>query len=149
MALQTCLCICVHVETHIGSYTRLNYIDWHHIYQKGDGANIKHARCRRLYDQQITIRQGIFYGLPELDLAFSECQPAIQIVRHALFKRVFRVDIRRNKFERYTGCVSYVFIIQSMQWKSSEMCFGMNMRRLNKTKNVHIFRRFCFTCFFI
>ena len=41
-----------------------------------------------------------------------------------------------GKFKRYTGCVSYVFIIQSMQWKSSEMCFGMNMHRLNKTKNV-------------
>ena len=56
--------------------------DWHHIYQKGDGANAKQERCRHLYDQQITVGQGIFCGLPELDLAVSECQPAIQIVRH-------------------------------------------------------------------
>ena len=35
-----------------------------------------------------------------------------------------------------------------MQWKSSEMCFGMNIRRLNETKKVDFFRRFCLTCFF-
>ena len=87
----------------------------------------------RLYDQQITMGQGIFCGLPELHLSFSECQTAIQIVRHTLFKRDFMVDFRWNQFKRYTGCVSYVFIIQSMQWRSSEMCFGMNIRRLNKT----------------
>ena len=82
------------METQIGSYTWLNNIDWHHTYEKEDSANAKHERCHRLYDQQITMGQGIFCGLPELDLAFSECQPAIQIVRHALFKRVFRVDFR-------------------------------------------------------
>ena len=106
MALQTCLFICIHVETQLGSYTRLNYIDWHHIYQKDDGTNAKHERCRHLYDQQITMGQGIFCGLPELDLAFSECQPAIQMVKHALFKQVFRVDFLYNKFKRYTGYVS-------------------------------------------
>ena len=31
------------------------YIDWHHIYQKDDGANAKHESCRRLCDQQITM----------------------------------------------------------------------------------------------
>ena len=62
-------------------------------YQKDDGANTKHERCRRLYDQQITMGQGIFCRLPELDLAFSECQPAIQIVRHALFKRVDKISL--------------------------------------------------------
>ena len=51
VALQTCLCICIHVETQIVSYTRLNDVDWHHIYQNDDGANAEHERCRRLYDQ--------------------------------------------------------------------------------------------------
>ena len=65
-----------------------------HLYQKDDGANAKRERCRHLYDQQITMRQDIFSGLPERDLAFSECQPAIQTMRHALFKPVFRVDFQ-------------------------------------------------------
>ena len=91
MALQICLRICIHVETRTGSDIRLNDIDWHHIYQKNDGANAKRERCSRFYDQRIMMGQGIFCGLPELDLTFFECQPAIQIVRHALFKRVFRV----------------------------------------------------------
>ena len=40
-----------------------------------------------------------------------------------------------------------MFIIQSMQWKLSEMCFGMNIRCLNKSQNA-FFRRFCFTRIF-
>ena len=64
------------------------------IYQKDDGANTKHERCHRLYAQLITMGQGIICGLLELDLAFSECQPEIQIVRQALFKWVFKVDLR-------------------------------------------------------
>ena len=49
---------------------------------------------------RITMGQGIFYGLSELDLAFSECQPGIQIMRHALFRQVFRVDLRQNRFKQ-------------------------------------------------
>ena len=70
--------------------------------------------------------EAIFCGLPELDLAFLRCQPSIQIVRHALFKKVFRVVFQSNKLKRHTGCVSYVFII---------MCFGVSICCLNKTKN--------------
>ena len=41
------------METQIGN-TRLNYIDWHHIYQKADGANANRERCHCFYDQRIT-----------------------------------------------------------------------------------------------
>ena len=129
------VCVSAYMWRHkLGNYTRLNYRDWQYIYQKADGANAKRERCHHLNDQQITMGQAVFYGLLELNLAFSRCQLSIQIVRHALFKQVFKVVFRWNKFKRHTGCLSYVFIIQSMQWKASEMCFSMIMRCLNKMK---------------
>ena len=74
------VCVSAYMWRHkLGNYTGLNYRDWQHIYQKADGANAKCECCRRLYDQEITMGQAIFCGLLELDLAFSRCQPLIQI----------------------------------------------------------------------
>ena len=119
-------CLHVHLsqKRQCGVYRSLLNMVWHYKYVCG--ANAKHEHCRGLYDQHITMGQAIFCGLPELDLAFLRCQPSIQIVRHALFKKVFRVVFQSNKLKRHTGCVSYVFII---------MCFGVSICCLNKTKN--------------
>ena len=89
------VCVSAYTWRHkLGHYARLNYRDWQHIFQKADGTNAKLERCHHLYGQQITMGQAILYGLPELDLAFSRCQPSIQIVGHALFKQGFRVVFR-------------------------------------------------------
>ena len=73
---------------------KLHSVEWHRLasyLSKRWWRQRQGERCSRFYDQRIMMGQGIFCGLPELDRTFFECQPAIQIVRHALFKRVFGV----------------------------------------------------------
>ena len=84
----------VYLHTHVeemGSYTRLNYPDWQHLYQMmmAPTPNAKREHCRRLYDQQITMGQVIFCVHSGVYIALWKCQPSIQIVRHILSKWVF------------------------------------------------------------
>ena len=104
MALQACLCICIHVETHIG---KLHSVELHKLatYLSKGWWRQRQAWSLQPFVRPINQNGAIYflnYALPQLDHAFSECQPAIQIVRHDLCNRVLGRRFDRN-IERHTA----------------------------------------------